>query len=125
MAKVKVPNPGYIPRDCDTLEQNGTRVSFIWYFTDKGRGIIETQYNTPAQIQQQLGVSRATAYRLVAAHPKRYWVSDMRDQDNLRCYCVLPAEVVMGIIPRPVGNPNLHNGMYQQSVARRLRKKRR
>ena len=107
------------------MVQEGLVVAYIWIFTDKGLATIESHYANAQQIQQALAASRATAYRIISRHAKRYWCCDYRDKDNPRCYSVLPWEQVHQATVLPIGNPNFSNGIYQQSLARRLRKSKR
>lgn len=125
MIRIKVPTPPYHTPNTHAEEHIGNAVGYIWIYTDTGAATIETQYKNAEQIQQALGVSRATAYRIIARHPKRYWCSDCRDADKPRCFCVVPTKVMEDYVKQPVGNPNFSNGIYQQTIARRLRRKRR
>ena len=124
MGRIRIPDPGrWLYGPPEIYEKHGTRVSFLWYWTEAARRTIETQYKTPEELVTTLGISRATAYRLIAAQPKRYWCTDLRDEENPRVYAVVPTSVMENYVPRPVGNPNLHSGLYQQALARRQRKK--
>lgn len=122
MRKIDIPRiPSHGP-NVQSIVQEGTKVGYIWILTDKGAGTIETQYASAPQIMEALGVSRATAYRIIARHPKRYWCSDTRDADAPRCYSVIPREALDAVTVLPLGNPNFANGIYQQDIARRRRK---
>lgn len=119
MARIKTPTPPSHGRRTHALEQLGLAVGFIWIFDDQGAASIETQYKNAQQMQRALGISRATAYRLIKKHPVRYWCTDLRDEGNPKCYSVLPKKVVDNLTVYPVGNPNFANGIYQQDIARR------
>lgn len=125
MRKITIPTPPYHGKSCHRITQEGLLVGYIWIFTDKGAETIETQYATAKQIQEALGVSRATAYRIIKRHTKRYWLSDCRDTEKPSCYSVIPREALKHITIYPVGNPNFSSGIYQQDLARRLRRKKR
>lgn len=125
MRRIKIPTPPSHNKGTHAIEQIGAVVGYIWIFTNKGAATIETQYKNAQQIQEYLGVSRATAYRLIKKHPVRYWCSDCRDAESPKCYCVLPTKALDAMTIYPVGNPNFANGIYQQNIARRLRRKKR
>ncbi|MBQ2928670.1 MAG: hypothetical protein IJD99_00470 [Clostridia bacterium] len=124
MARISIPQPPHHGGKAHSLIQEGIHVAYIWVFSDRGLGTIETQYANARQIMKRLGVSRATAYRIIKRQHKRYWLCDMRPTERERCYSVLPVEVLQRINVLPVGNPNFTNGIYQQGIARRLRRKR-
>ena len=124
MRKINVPTPPAHAPWVHSLEQLGITVGYIWIFTDQGARTIESQYKNAQQLQELLGISRATAYRLINRHKKRYWCSDVRDAENPRCYMVFPVKALNSITIYPVGNPNFANGVYQQHNARRPRKRR-
>ena len=126
MSKNQLPRPPIrVGRDTQCHVVGGDRVVHAWIFTDTGVGIIETQYWTAVHLQDRLGVSRATAYRIIAKQPVRYWVIDYRDEANPKCRCAIPATLAETITPNTVGNPNFRSGIYQQEIARRLRRKKR
>lgn len=117
--RIKVPTPPSHGPHVHSMEQNGVTVCHIWIFSDKGASAIETQYKNAAQISAALGVSRATAYRIIQRHGKRYWCADMRDENNPKVYSVLPWAEVSKAQIHPVGNPNFRDGIYQQHIALR------
>lgn len=121
--RIKVPTPPRVGKGTHALESNGLYVCHIWAFDPEGARIIETQYKTAQGIMQARSVSRATAYRIIKAHPKRYWYINLHDTDTPRVRAVLPLAAVEAARVYPVGNPNLHNGIYQQAIARRPRKR--
>lgn len=119
MRKIDIPRvPNHI-KGTHSIIREGTSVGYIWILTDQGAATIETQYANAVQIMEALGVSRATAYRIIQRHEKRYWCSDTRDADNPRCYSVIPRKALDDVTVNPLGNPNFCNGIYQQSIARR------
>ncbi len=99
--------------------QEGILEGYIWILDDKGARAIETQYANAQQIRDELGVSRATAYRIIAKQKKRYWCSDVRESEKPRCYSVIPREALKHITVLPQGNPNFSSGIYQQRIARK------
>lgn len=125
MRRIKVPTPPSHNSSMHNVIQDGITACHLWAFDDKGLAAIETQYGNCQAIQDQLGVSRATAYRIINRHHKRYWLTDYRDADHPKVYSVLPKSVVEQVTVYPVGNPNFHSGIYQQGIARRPRMKRR
>lgn len=122
MSRQRVPQPPYIMIGRDTFIQNGARVCHIWVFTPAGLSSIETQYATARQIMQLLGCSRATAYRIIKRHGKRYWLCDLRPTEQESCLSVLPLSVLERIQVQPQGNPHFRNGLYQQDIAKRRRR---
>ena len=120
MPKAKIPTPPYTPRTgTHALVQEGFAVCYIWVFDAEGLRSIGTQYASARQIMQEKGVSKTTAYRYIRAHRKRYWCTEMLPDREPRCYMVLPASALEAIVPQPVGNPNMKNGIYQQEIARK------
>lgn len=123
MSRIKPPTPPYCGKGTHHIEHNGMFVCNIWCFDEEGARKIETQYKTAEGIMAVRGVSRATAYRLIKRQAKRYWLTDLRDPDKPTVRSVLPMDIVTNATVNPVGNPNLHNGIYQQGIARRPRRK--
>lgn len=120
--KVKVPQPPRHGPGLHAIEQKGLVVTYIWALDEVGVQRCETQYATAAAIAKLKGVSRATAYRIIAKHTHRYWYVDM-SADPARVWSVLPMEAVRAYQPAPEGNPHFHSGIYQQGIARRRRKR--
>ncbi len=100
------------------------KARFIWVYTDEGALAIDTQYANAQGVARLTGVSRATAYRIMARLP-RYWLSDVRDPDAPRCYSVVKRSDLATVRLYPIGNPNFASGTYQQELARRMRRKKR
>ena len=121
MPRIRVPQPPHHNRFSSTMIQEGLLVSHIWVFTDPGMATIETQYATAQQIAALIGCSRATAYRIINRHKKRYWLCDLRPNVPETCVSVLPREALHGVQLLPLGNPNFSNGIYQQEIARKRR----
>lgn len=122
MPRIKLPTPPSHGSNIHAAEQNGLHVCHIWIFDDKGAAAIATQHGNAEQIARTLGVSRATAYRIMQRHGKRYWCIDLRDEDNPKCCCVLPYSSLSDVTIHPVGNPNFRSGIYQQRIALRRRR---
>lgn len=125
MSRNSIPQPPYVPASSTMLIQDGMLVSHIWVFSDPGWATIETQYATAQQIAARLGCSRATAYRIIKRHKKRYWLCDLRPNVAEKCISVLPIEALASVQLLPLGNPNFTNGIYQQAIALRRRRVRR
>lgn len=104
--------------------QEGIDVGMIWLLDERGRGAIETQYVNASRIMDSTGVSRATAYRIIAKQRKRYWLIDYTKPEEPSCCMVIPVAVIEGYTPSQAGNPNFTSGIYQQNLARRLRHRR-
>lgn len=120
--KIKVPQPPRHGPGLHAIEQKGLTVTHIWALDKVGADRCETLYATAAAIAQQRGVSRATAYRIIARCTHRYWYIDM-SQEPARVWSVLPVEAVRAYQPAPEGNPHFHSGIYQQEIARRRKKR--
>lgn len=123
MSRIKPPTPPRVGKGTHALESNGLHVCHIWAFDPEGARAIETQYRTAEGIMQQRHVSRATAYRLIKRQTKRWWYTDLSTAEKPIVRSVLPADLVASLQINPVGNPNLTNGIYQQGIARRPRKR--
>ena len=122
MSRNRIPRPPFQPRGSNALIQDGLTVAHIWVFSATGLATIETQYATARQIMERLGCSRATAYRIIKRHKKRYWLCDLRPDEEERCLSVLPLEVLDAVQLLPLGNPHFHDGVYQQNIALRRRR---
>ena len=120
--KIKVPQPPRHGPGLHAIEQKGLTVTHIWALDKVGADRCETLYATAAAIARLKGVSRATAYRIIAKSARRYWYVDM-SQEPARVWSVLPVEAVRAYQPAPEGNPNFRSGIYQQEIARRRRKR--
>lgn len=114
-----IPTPPAHALHHHAYELNGMLVCYIWVFDDEGARIIENQYVSARKMMSALGCSQATAYRLLAAENKRYWVADLRDKDKPRCYSALPRRRLSQLEVQPVGNPGWRSGIYQQGMRRR------
>lgn len=114
MNKYCIPQPPSTARGRHIYTQSGEKVCFIWVFDDEGREIFENHYGTARDIMTVKGCSQATAYRLIASEPKRYWLTDMRNRDRPKCYSVLPWSLIRKAKINPLGNPGWHSGPYQQ-----------
>ena len=90
MARNSIPRPPYTPPRSTMLIQDGILVAHIWIFNEAAMATIETQYATAQQIAARLGCSRATAYRIIKRHKKRYWLCDLRPNVTEKCISVLP-----------------------------------
>lgn len=122
MPRNSIPRPPFRPKGSNALVQDGLVVAHIWVFSADGLATIETQYATAQQIMQRLGCSRATAYRIIKRHKKRYWLCDLRPDEVERCLSVLPIEVIDAVQLLPPGNPHFTDGVYQQGIALRRRR---
>ena len=122
MSRNCIPRPPqtYSPRSM--IIQEGLLVSHIWVFDAAALATIETQYATAQQIAERIGCSRATAYRIIKRHAKRYWLCDLRPNESERCVSVLPLDVLNSVQLLPLGNPNFRSGIYQQDIALRRRR---
>ena len=120
--KIKVPQPPRHGPGLHAIEQKGLTVTHIWALDKVGADRCETLYATAAAIARLKGVSRATAYRIIAKSAHRYWYVDM-SQEPARVWSVLPVEAVQTYAPGPQGNPGFHSGIYQQDIARRRKKR--
>lgn len=125
MPRNRIPRPPFHHAGSNVLVQEGLLASHIWVFSEAGLATIETQYATAQQIMQRLGCSRATAYRIIKRHKKRYWLCDLRPNEEERCLSVLPLDVLEAVQLLPLGNPHFHDGVYQQEIALRRRRVRR
>lgn len=123
MSRIKPPTPPNHGKNTHSIEENGLYVCNIWAFDEVGAKVIETQYKTAEGIMHQRKVSRATAYRLIKGQEKRWWYTNLSNPKRPTVRAVLPANLVATLEINPVGNPNLRNGIYQQTIARRPRKK--
>lgn len=122
MARNSIPRPPYTPPSSTLLIQEGIHVTHIWLLKEAGLASIETLYATAPQIMQRIGCSRATAYRIIKRHHKRYWLCDLRPDVQESCLSVLPLEVLDAVQLLPPGNPHFRDGVYQQDIARRRRR---
>ncbi len=100
------------------------KARYIWVYTDEGALAIDTQYANAQGVARLTGVSRATAYRIMQRLP-RYWLSDVRDPEAPKCFSVVKRSDLDRVTIYPKGNPNFASGIYQQNLARRLRRKKR
>lgn len=125
MSRNSIPQPPYVPASSTMLIQDGILVSHIWLFNEAALPTIATQYATAQQIAERIGCSRATAYRIIKRHKKRYWLIDMRPNEAEKCLSVLPIEALESVQLLPLGNPNFSSGIYQQEIALRRRRVRR
>jgi len=117
--RIDIPKPPSRSSRIHSLIQEGTEVSYIWFFNEAGRRSIETLYDTAKSLQATYGLSRSTAYRLINKQRKRYWIIDYTDPDEPACMFGVPVEVGRSYTPLKAGNPNFTNGIYQQSIAHR------
>ena len=124
-SKISIPRPPYCGKHTHSLIQEGVGVCYAWYFDEAGRKSIETLYETARSLQTTHGWKRATAYRFIAKHPKRYWIIDYTDPKEPSCVCGIPREAIKDYTPSGAGNPNFTNGIYQQEIARKRRQLRR
>lgn len=116
-----IPEPPAHANHHHAFQQNSFSACYIWVFDDEGARIIETQYAQVREVMTEKRCARSTAYRLIAAQGRRYWVSDCRDPQNPRCYTVIPRRVLRGLQVLPVGNPLWHSGHYQRRLRLRHR----
>ena len=122
MSRNCIPRPPETYGTRSMIIQDGLVVSHIWVFDAAALATIETHYATAQQIAERIGCSRATAYRIIKRHEKRYWLCDLRPNEAERCVSVLPLDVLDSVQLLPLGNPNFRSGIYQQDIALRRRR---
>ena len=122
MARNCIPRPPQTFHRTSMMIQDGITAAHIWVFSADALATIETQYATAQQIAERIGCSRATAYRIIKRHKKRYWLIDLRPDEAERCLSVLPLKELDAVQLHPAGNPNFHSGIYQQEIALRRRR---
>ena len=121
-ARIQVPKPPAHHPQALSVVRDSDRVCFIWLLREGARATIETQYKNAAQIRALKDCGKSTAYRIINRHKKRYWLTDLTDEEHPMVYSVLPADVVEKAEIKPVGNPNFASGIYQQHIARKRRR---
>ena len=114
--------PPHTPRT-RYLIRDAPKMCLIWVFNEAVRGTIETQFVNAAQIRGLKGCARSTAYRIIKEHTKRYWLIDLSQKGHPEVYAVLPLDVAKKAEIKAVGNPNFSNGLYQQHIAAKRRRR--
>ena len=120
--KHQVPKPPRVSSRMGYIIQEGIEAGMIWLLREDARGAIETLYANASSVQTSTGCSRATAYRIIGRHPKRYWLIDYTDQGSPSCCMVIPTDAIKDIELSGRGNPNFKDGIYQQAIALRRSK---
>ena len=113
MSNQQIPQPPCTARGHHVYKQTGDRVCYIWVLDAEGWRVIDNQYATAKTIMKLKKCSQATAYRIIASLPKRYWLIDMSKRPH-SCISVLPVQMLKRIEILPIGNPSWRNGLYQQ-----------
>ena len=117
--KHQIPKPPRVSSRMGYIIQEGIEAGLIWLLREDARAAIETLYANASFVQTYVHCSRATAYRIIGRHHKRYWLIDYTDPGSPSCCMVIPIATLKEIELSGRGNPNFRDGMYQQRIALR------